>query len=96
MRLRVDIRGLFCAGWCVWLFTVLAGVVLLVVNTKLVWIARYVTRGGIVHRLQPGETLSTVCTSDGCVPDHSAAFFYLALHARLDPLSWTRRHLHCL
>ncbi|KAK9909834.1 hypothetical protein WJX75_008172 [Coccomyxa subellipsoidea] len=41
-------------GWCVWLFTVLAGVVLLVVNTKLIWIARYVTRGGIVHRLQPG------------------------------------------
>jgi hypothetical protein len=57
MRLRVDIHGLFCAGWCVWLFTVLAGVVLLVVNTKLIWIARYVTRGGIVHRLQPGKSL---------------------------------------
>ena len=42
------------AGWCVWLFTLLAGVALLAVNTKLVYIARYVTRGGLVHRLQPG------------------------------------------
>ncbi|CAL8467379.1 g6916 [Coccomyxa elongata] len=41
-------------GWCVWFFTLLAGVVLLIVNTKLVWIARYVTRGGMVHRLKPG------------------------------------------
>ena len=46
MRLRT--------GWCVWLFTVLAGVALLVVNTKLVYVARYVTRGGLMHRLQPG------------------------------------------
>lgn len=47
-----------CAGWCVWFFTLLAGGVLLIVNTKLVWIARYVTRGGIVHRLKPGWKLS--------------------------------------
>ncbi len=38
-----------------WFFTLLAGVVLLIVNTKLVWIVRYVTRGGMVHRLKPGE-----------------------------------------
>ena len=42
------------AGWCVWFFTALAGAALLVVNTKLVHIVRYVTRGGHVHRLQPG------------------------------------------
>ncbi len=37
-----------------WFFTVLAGAALLVVNTKLVHIVRYVTRGGHVHRLKPG------------------------------------------
>ena len=42
------------AGWCVWFFTVLAGAALLVVNTKLVHIVRYVTHGGHVHRLKPG------------------------------------------
>lgn len=42
------------AGWCVWFFTVLAGAALLVLNTKLVHIVRYVTRGGHVHRLKPG------------------------------------------
>ena len=37
-----------------WFFTVLAGAALLIVNTKLVHIVRYVTRGGHVHRLKPG------------------------------------------
>ena len=37
-----------------WFFTLLAGVALLVLNTKLVHIVRYVTRGGQVHRLRPG------------------------------------------
>ena len=37
-----------------WFFTVLAGAALLVLNTKLVHIVRYVTRGGHVHRLKPG------------------------------------------
>ena len=37
-----------------WFFTLLAGAVLLVLNTKLVHIVRYVTRGGQVHRLRPG------------------------------------------
>ena len=41
-------------GWCVWLWTAVAGGLLAAVNTKLVYIARYVTRGGLVHRLQPG------------------------------------------
>lgn len=37
-----------------WFFTVLAGAALLVLNTKLVHIVRYVTRGGHAHRLKPG------------------------------------------
>ena len=37
-----------------WLFTVAAGVLLVIVNTKLVHVARYVTRGGRIHRLRPG------------------------------------------
>ena len=37
-----------------WLFTEEAGILLLVVNTKLVHVARYVTRGGRIHRLRPG------------------------------------------
>ena len=51
------------AGWCVWFFTVLAGAALLIVNTKLVHIVRYVTRGGHVHRLKPG-----VFWLNRCVP----------------------------
>ena len=47
-------NGLCGAGWCVWLFTVAAGVALLIVNTKLVHVARFVTRGGRIHRLRPG------------------------------------------
>ena len=43
-----------CAGWCIWVFVLVSGVLLAVVNTKLVWIARYVTRGGHVHQLRPG------------------------------------------
>ncbi|KAK9829176.1 hypothetical protein WJX72_004342 [[Myrmecia] bisecta] len=41
-------------GWCIWVFIILAGGLLFAVNTKLIWIARYVTRGGHVHRLKPG------------------------------------------
>lgn len=36
-----------------WVFTIVSGVVLFVINTKLVWIVRYVTRGGRVHTLKP-------------------------------------------
>jgi hypothetical protein len=38
----------------VWLFTLLAGLLLLVVNTKLVYVARFATRGGRIHRQRPG------------------------------------------
>eukprot|EP00884_Botryococcus_braunii_P016874 jgi/Botrbrau1/3870/Bobra.0183s0094.1 len=41
-------------GWCIWIFIALGGLVLLVVNTKLVIITRYVTRGGCIHTLEPG------------------------------------------
>jgi hypothetical protein len=42
------------AGWCIWVFIIIAGAILLVVNTKLVMITRYVTRGGCIHTLEPG------------------------------------------
>ena len=53
-------------GWCVWFFTVLAGAALLVVNTKLLHIVRYVTRGGHVHRLKPGVFWFNRCTLLSC------------------------------
>ena len=53
------------AGWSVWFFTALAGAALLVVNTRLV---RYVTRGGHIHRLQPGIFwLNSWAPSAACV-----------------------------
>lgn len=54
LLLPSELNVLITAGWCVWFFTVLAGAVLLILNTKLVHILRYVTRGGHVHRLKPG------------------------------------------
>ena len=41
-------------GWATWIVIVIAGSVLFLVNTKLMWVARYATRGGDVHRLKPG------------------------------------------
>ena len=35
--------GLPVAGWCVWVFTIVSGVLLFVINTKLVWIVSAVT-----------------------------------------------------
>ena len=56
------------AGWSVWFFTALAGAALLVVNTRLVHIVRYVTRGGHIHRLQPGIFwLNRSAPSPACV-----------------------------
>ena len=41
-------------GWATWIVIVIAGAVLFLINTKLMWVARYATRGGHVHRLKPG------------------------------------------
>lgn len=40
-------------GWCVWIFTLLAGAVLAVLSTKLVSIVRFATRAGGPHALTP-------------------------------------------
>lgn len=48
------LRAACVAGWCIWVFCILCGAVLAIVNTNLIWIARYATRGGHVHRLTPG------------------------------------------
>ena len=49
-----------------WFFTVLAGAALLILNTKLVHIVRYVTRGGHVHRLRPGIFWLNRCPPSPC------------------------------
>ena len=41
-------------GWCIWVFIIVSGLLLAIVNTKLVWIARYTARGGNVHKLKSG------------------------------------------
>ena len=43
----------WAVGWSVWIFTIIAGVLLLATNTKLTWNARFVTRGGVVSVLTP-------------------------------------------
>lgn len=45
--------GCWFPGWSIWLFTIVAGVLLLAVNTKLMWNNRFVTRGGVIHTLTP-------------------------------------------
>lgn len=40
-------------GWCVWLFTIFAGFMLLVISTKLVSIIRFAARAGGPHPLSP-------------------------------------------
>ncbi len=41
------------AGWASAWFALLAVVLILVMNTKLIYIARHTARGGAVHRLNP-------------------------------------------
>ncbi|KAK9807309.1 hypothetical protein WJX73_000139 [Symbiochloris irregularis] len=38
-------------GWSVWVFTIISGVLLLIINTKLTWNGRFVTRGGGINTL---------------------------------------------
>ena len=40
-------------GWCVWIFTIVAGAVLAALSTKLASIVRYSTRAGAPHPLSP-------------------------------------------
>ena len=43
----------WCAGWAAAWFELLAVVLELIMNTKLIYIARHTARGGKVHRLKP-------------------------------------------
>ena len=40
-------------GWCIWVFTLAAGAMLLVLSTKLVSVVRFATRFGAPHPLDP-------------------------------------------
>ena len=41
------------AGWSIWIFTIVSGGLLLLINTKLMWNNRFVTRGNTVNALTP-------------------------------------------
>lgn len=44
-------------GWCAWMFSIAAGVVLIYTNTYLLYLLRHATRGGLVRALPPPPLL---------------------------------------
>lgn len=49
-----DNQASFIVGWCIWVFVVISGFLLVTVNSKLASIVRYSTRGGNIQTLSPG------------------------------------------
>ena len=49
-----NLRKTCAAGWCIWVFVIVSGALLTLVNYKLIWVVRYVTRGGNIHLLKNG------------------------------------------